>query len=299
MAPPGRSPFVLYWRWPLLLSLLLHGGLGLSLALLPGRGSQIQPPNEAPVWIVSASGADVAADLDLAHVEEETLLKPSFPAPPPLEPEPLTSLETPAGTEESALPGGETSHPGAAGKSRGAGADPGPAFCEVPGTAKSVVYILDCSASMGPSGAFAAARREVLASLAQLPPTVRFQILVYSSEAHPLRLGSRTELVEASVENRRQAAEQLADLALEGRTVHLAALKRALALGAEVIFFLTDADDLKLEEVREVTRLNHLRRVIHTIELRTENGDRPVIPLQVLARENGGRYQAWVLGTEQ
>jgi hypothetical protein len=298
MAPPGRSPFVLYWRWPLLLSLLLHGGLGLSLALLPGRGSQIQPPNEAPVWIVTAPGADVAADLDVAHVDEETLLKPSFPASPPLEPEPLTSLETHAGKEESPPPGGGTSHPGASGNSRGTGPDALPAFCEVPGTAKSVVYVLDCSASMGPSGAFAAARREVLASLAQLPPTVRFQILVYSSKVHPLRLGGRTELVEASIENRRQAAEQLADLALEGRTVHLRALKRALALGAEVIIFLTDADDLKLEEVREVTRLNHLRRVIHTIELRTENGDRPEMPLQVLARENGGRYQTCFVSGE-
>jgi hypothetical protein len=304
-----RSPFVLCWRRALFLSVLLHAAIALFLGLLPNRGNETRP-TDSSAWFVAAPVADVGAAFDVSRVDEDPpLLKPPFPAPQPSEPEspptpvesadPLTVPEASAQTGAPSPPHHETADPGLEGQGRGTGAGAAPDFFALPSEAKSVVYVIDGSASMGLNGAFAAARKELLASLDRLPPTVRFQIIVYSSDAHTLRLSGRTELAEASVENKTQAAQQLAELPLEGRTVHLPALKKALALGAEVIFFLTDADDLSAAEVREVTRLNRLRRVIHTIELSTANRDRPEMPLQVLARENGGTYRAVDVGNDE
>lgn len=59
-----------------------------------------------------------------------------------------------------------------------------------------------------------------------------------------------------------------------------------------MIFLVTDADDLTDAQVLEVTRLNAGRTAIHTVELSLANRQRAFMPLQRLARENGGRYQA-------
>src|SRR5207237_252137 len=65
-----------------------------------------------------------------------------------------------------------------AGGSVNAASPPGPAtnFCGVaaPATARTVVYVIDRSASMGLAGRLERARREVVASLRQLPPSARF-----------------------------------------------------------------------------------------------------------------------------
>ena len=88
----------------------------------------------------------------------------------------------------------------------------------------------------------------------------------------------------------------------EGGTDHVPALKRALALHPEVIFFLTDADELTEKQVNEITWFNpqrsECRSHIYTIELNTRNRGRDFMPLQILARNNGGTYQAVSLGEE-
>ena len=71
----------------------------------------------------------------------------------------------------------------------------------------------------------------------------------------------------------------------------LAALRRAVALGAEVIFFVTDADEMTADQVRNVTLLNHSRAVIHTVELNNEREGSGETPLKLLARLNGGTYR--------
>jgi hypothetical protein len=60
----------------------------------------------------------------------------------------------------------------------------------------------------------------------------------------------------------------------------------------DVIFLVTDADNLTEQQVEETTRLNAGKSVIHTIELSLANRQREHMPLQQLARRNGGRYQA-------
>jgi hypothetical protein len=157
---------------------------------------------------------------------------------------------------------------------------------------QTLVYVIDRSSSMGLHGALAAAREEVLASLEQLPPTARFQVIVYNRTAEPL-LASQPELMVPSPENKQRVALQLSTLRAEGGTDHLPALRRALALHPDVVFFVTDADDLTAQHLRAVAQLNPGRRtVIHAIELNLRNRNRPDMPMHALALDNRGTYQA-------
>jgi hypothetical protein len=162
----------------------------------------------------------------------------------------------------------------------------------VPARGQASVYVIDRSMSMGLHGALELARKELLASLASLPETARFQVIAYNRSAEPLRLDGHADLLPASAENRRRAAAAIEELLPEGSTEHVQALKRALALQPDVIFFLTDADDLKLEQVRQVTQYNHRRTVIHAIELHLGRRARSESVLPLLAETNRGVYRA-------
>ena len=87
------------------------------------------------------------------------------------------------------------------------------------------------------------------------------------------------------------ALEGLARQVPEGGTDHEPALKMAFLLRPDVVYFLTDADDLKPRHLRLVRSLNQSRAIVHTIELNNRNRDRRQMPLQVMARENRGVYQ--------
>jgi hypothetical protein len=131
-----------------------------------------------------------------------------------------------------------------------------------------------------------------IASLQQLPDTVRFQVILYKGDALPLRIQDRTDLVPATDENKRAVESLLEQLRGEGSTNHSVALKRALALDPDVIFFITDADTLTAQEIEAVTRQNHGRTSIHAIELtRSARGASHEGPLALLARTNRGTYR--------
>jgi hypothetical protein len=65
----------------------------------------------------------------------------------------------------------------------------------------------------------------------------------------------------------------------------------AISLGPDVIFFLTDADDMKARDVREVTELNKDRARIHTIEFGIGPEIAGETTLRDLAQANGGTYR--------
>jgi hypothetical protein len=162
-------------------------------------------------------------------------------------------------------------------------------FFGVPARGQSVVYLLDRSCSMGMQGALARACRELLASLRQLPAQVNFQVVLYNSSAQPL-LGRPDELFPATTENLHQAAEALQAIEPEGGTRHWRGFQQALNLHPDVLYFLTDADDLTDQEERDILHLNGGQTVIHTIELGQEGP--PDQPMQRLARATGGSYRA-------
>jgi hypothetical protein len=167
----------------------------------------------------------------------------------------------------------------------------GTTFFQVAAEGAAVVYVIDCSASMGLNGGLAAARRELLASLARLPGSARFQVVAYNRSASPLRLGGRSDLVPADAGSLREATGLLARLRASGSTNHVEALRRALELEPDDIFLVTDADDLTPDQVRRVTQWNGGRAAIHAIELGAREESRPGGPLETLARSNRGTYR--------
>jgi hypothetical protein len=161
----------------------------------------------------------------------------------------------------------------------------------VPPAARRVVYLLDRSLSMGESGALDRARRELAASLGRLPPGARFQVIVYNRRADPLAGGGPDGLRPADAESVREAARWVAALPASGSTDHVPALLRGLALRPDVLYLLTDADDLSAADVRAVTARNLGRAAIHAVELSRRHAERPDGPLRRLAEANGGTYR--------
>jgi hypothetical protein len=166
------------------------------------------------------------------------------------------------------------------------------AFFQVPARCQSVVYLIDRSVSMGMSGALDVARFELLNSLAELPATARFQVLAYNRVTESLRSGGQSGLLAATSAAKNEAAAFVRSLRPEGATHHLQALQRALELQPDVIFLVTDADDLKPDQIAVVTRQNHGRTVIHAIELSQRQRTAEDGPLRRLALGNRGTYQA-------
>jgi hypothetical protein len=311
-------------RLALLLSLAVHAGLGLCVLAVPYRGGgrpndaaptlnavAVTTDDDVPLCVVHgrAPPAEVPADV---HVRVQKPAEPPAPAnPPPAEivvPDPLPASPDPAegaGSPNLGPPVQETS-PEPSGKSPGAmgsGAGPsgrGTAFFGVEASGQTIVYVIDRSASMGPvggsAGGFAAAQEELRASLERLPETARFQVILYNLTVEVLPIAGRIGLVAATAENKREAVRLVGERAAEGRTEHLPALVRALGLRPDVVFFLTDADDLTAEQVVKVTQINRQQNrgltAIHTIELNTAHAGHGDMPLQILARDNHGQYRA-------
>jgi hypothetical protein len=146
---------------------------------------------------------------------------------------------------------------------------------------------------MGLHQALATARRELAASLSLLPESASFQVIEYNSTPAPLvgRQG-QGELVPATPANIRAANAAMESLWASGTTRHLPALQMALALRPDVIYFLTDADDLDETDPARVARLNTGHCVIHTIELTLAHRGWQDKPMQRIARDSGGTYRA-------
>lgn len=160
------------------------------------------------------------------------------------------------------------------------------AFCGVAATGSTVVYVIDRSASMGLDGRFDRARRAVAASLRQLPPATRFQVIAYHRTA--AMLPTSTGLIAATPEAIDAAVAHLETLAAEGGNGHRAALSLALVLRPDAIYYLTDDDELTAEDVRVVTQHNRGKASIHALCLVPARGDSP---LRQLAAINRGIFQ--------
>lgn len=170
---------------------------------------------------------------------------------------------------------------------QGGGAGRGARFFQVPVGGKSVVYVIDRSLSMGPwGGNLAAVRAELLASLEALPPSATFQVVFYNTVARPLRIGGSEGLLPADPETLRTATAALRSVSPEGNTDHAGALRCGLRLRPDVLFLVTDADDLSPEQVRALTSFNGGRTVIHTICVARRPHE--IAALEQLAQANRG-----------
>jgi hypothetical protein len=172
-------------------------------------------------------------------------------------------------------------------------------FLNAPGPVRSVVYVIDCSMSMGGpderSHKFSLARRELLASLRLLPEGTLFQVIPYNHQAEPLLLDGQTGLVPKCDYNVLAAADALEKRKPSGWTDHARALRRGLVLRPDLLFFVTDGDDLQAAQERDASALNKGRTAIHVVELGARPSP-PGCPLRTLARNNGGAYRHVMAG---
>jgi hypothetical protein len=95
----------------------------------------------------------------------------------------------------------------------------------------------------------------------------------------------------ADEQGKRLAASFVGGIFADGPTDHLRALKMALSLRPDVIFFLTDSNDPQMQpqELAEVRRSNRGTR-INTIEFGAGQPKDAINFLQRLAGENGGQH---------
>lgn len=159
-------------------------------------------------------------------------------------------------------------------------------FFGVPAAGRSVVFVIDRSASMGLAGRLDRAVRETAASLRQLSADVRFAVIAYDRTAEPLGRGGLVLAKPSAIE---AALVELSQLTAQGGTDHRRALRAALALGPDVIYFLTDEDELSPADVVAVTAANRGRTAIHAVCLSNPAGR---TALAELAHRNGGTFHA-------
>jgi len=159
---------------------------------------------------------------------------------------------------------------------------------------RSFAYVFDRSGSMGGSGrvALAAAKDELIASLENLESVQRFQIIFYNENPVIFNpTGQPGKLAFATEANKNHARAFINSINADGGTGHEEALKLAIRLRPDVIFFLTDAGDPQLDP----EQLQRIRRWAAGIKLNViEFGQGPGPEgdnfLKQLARDNEGQY---------
>ncbi len=288
------------WRKPLVISLIAHVLLALIVWFSPAidmsdpAGWSANPTSDTGtddgiMDILEPEDIVVPGIVQLAPMPENTAPVPTVE--PPAAPPAVAKSDKPQPSAEGSASSAPSPAAGQPSTSAETGIKGGPIF-PVPAAAKSVVYVIDRSGSMGERGRLALARRELEASLRRLPESTQFQVIPYNRRAEALRLSGTTSLVPATPDNVNQAARLLDGLEPEGGTEHLPALQQAIRLRPDVIYFLTDADDLNPADVRALTQLNAGRSAIHVVELTLENRDRLDMPMHQLANGNHGGYRA-------
>jgi hypothetical protein len=167
----------------------------------------------------------------------------------------------------------------------------------ISGSGSRFVYVFDRSDSMNGYGGrpLRSAKRELIRSLESLTDRQQFQLVFYNDKPTPFRLsGIPLQMVPAEDNNKIAASRYVNSILAYGATEHESALKMALRLGPDVIFFLTDAriprlSSLQLRDIQQ--RCNRSGTTIHAIEF----GSEPGVPRQSFLRElasmNQGQYR--------
>lgn len=158
------------------------------------------------------------------------------------------------------------------------------------------LYVFDRSTSMdGYDGRpLAAAKAHLIRSLQDLTERVQFQIVFYNEEPRMFNPSPATpaHMMFANEETRKHAEQFVRGMRASGNTRHVPALKMALRLDPDVLFFLTDADwpPMTDEDLAQVRRLNRSSAAIHAIEFGV--GPKPAGRgyMERLAHENNGQH---------
>jgi hypothetical protein len=260
---------------PTIVDTRVDGRWTLSLASVPGLGQQSQAPS-AP--------AGNEQEIKVAEILPPPLVGSVADHAPPV----VLPREHTSGTPDNSATGSGPAEVGPGNGSAG--------FLRVARPVRSVVYVIDCSMSMGGADRkFARARDEVLASLHELPAATMFQVIPFNSTAATLSLQGQRGLVAKSDAAVLEVARDLEGRKPKDGTNFYAALRCGLDLRPEVLFFVTDGEDLPSEVVRDATSRNKSHTEIQVVQLSIDPA-RPDSPLRTLATTNAGTYRHVPLG---
>lgn len=162
----------------------------------------------------------------------------------------------------------------------------------IAGTGTRFVYVFDRSISM--SGApLRAAKQQLIQSLESLDSIHQFQVIFFNHEPQAWDLtGGQNRIAFATDANKRMAEKFVGSVFATGGTFRHSALKLALRLRPDVVFFLTDTDDpmsgTDLDEA--IRRAQRDSIAVNTIEYGVGEASASGNFLIRLARETGGRY---------
>ena len=165
----------------------------------------------------------------------------------------------------------------------------------VVGNGTSFVYVIDISSSMSTDGRLELAKSQLKASLRMLRPNQSFQVLFYSDSTTQMKFRKREmeNMYRATTVQVQLASGEIERVVANGGTEHMTPLLRALMLEPEVIYFLTDGEQPRLntQELAEIRRKNRKDAQIHVIEFAAgPRESRQISWLELLASQSGGTY---------
>lgn len=168
----------------------------------------------------------------------------------------------------------------------------------IEGEGRRFVYVFDRSDSMnGYEGRpFAVAKAELKKSLESLNVAHEFQIIFYNDA--PLAVGgsdsNSPRLMLGSEPQKKIATDFVRDIQATGGTQHLRALRMALSLNPDVIFFLTDADKpaLRQRDIDDLqNRASRSATAIHAIQFGEGPNQSSGNWIEILAIGTSGKYR--------
>lgn len=189
------------------------------------------------------------------------------------------------------LPNGITSAATSAAKSLGNG---DATFFTIQEKGKRLVFVIDRSGSMIHDRAMAFAKQQLVRSLNGLSNNHQLQVIFYNE--HPMVLtidnASPQQFIRATPRNIEKVIQRISVIKPDGGTKHITALRAALKLQPDAIYFLTDAgSELDAGEINEVRRLNRGKSRIHCIKFgKGADLERDNSFLKQIAAMTGGTY---------
>lgn len=155
------------------------------------------------------------------------------------------------------------------------------------------IYVFDRSSSM--EGApLAAAKQQLIKSIATIDEVQQFHIIFFNQRLLSLNIaGGRQRIAFATDRNKEQAVRFINQVKADGATDRYLALKHAIALRPDIIFFLSDADDpMTPAQMSEIARVNdRVGAKICVIEYGAGETAPKSNFLTDLAAQSGGQYR--------
>lgn len=185
--------------------------------------------------------------------------------------------------------------PGVAKSGHGAGQTTTELF-GVSGSGSAFVYVFDRSESMAASHSapLRAAKTELIRSLETLTERQQFQIIFYNDTPSVFRSASDSQgLVTGEPATIARARQYVQRTTASGGTEYAPALRMALRMAPDVIFFLTDAkiQTMSEKQLDDITaRAENAGTTIHAIQFGTGPAPENTF-LERLVRRNGGGYR--------